>query len=203
MTMTNNLSGSEAILALGKQLCGSDFNISDELKLNIYKRVYENFASRIDVNSHGKGIALVGNIGVGKSTLMKIMHQLFRDTKASFYWMNATEFTDIMKERRQEDLKEVKDMYGKKFMCDLYIDDLGLGEVDIKKWGNAVNIISEILNERYELFVNTGIKTHFSSNLPYDSPGNKSLVDLYGDRIVDRLRQMCDREKWTGESLRK
>jgi DNA replication protein DnaC len=62
--------------------------------------------------------------------------------------------------------------------------------------------------DRYDLFVETGIKTHFSSNLPTrldkeKYPNQTTLVDIYGERVVDRIIQMCEIVIFKGESLRK
>jgi DNA replication protein DnaC len=199
--------GSEAVIKVGKTI-HADFDISDELIKSIYKQGYENFVNNLAPEIREKGIALVGSIGVGKSTLMRVLQTLFLETRSKFMWVNAIEFTDMIRERGIDSASEIKDMYGKNLKRDVYFDDLGMGSIDFKKYGNAINIVAEILLERYELFISSGIRTHFSSNLPLkvnkeNYPGVITLQDLYGDRIIDRLTEMCTKIAWKGTSLRK
>ena len=75
---------------------------------------------------------------------------------------------------------------------DLYIDDIGVA-VDVKRYGNTVNIITEILMERYNLFINSGFKTHLSSNLltsVLNESNSVTLKSVYGARILDRIIEM-------------
>lgn len=195
---------SEAIEYLGKTLY-KDFSIQKEPHYTIYKNVYENFASSLFENGM-KGILLIGMIGVGKSALMRIMQKLFKDTKSRFKWVGANEFKFILEEYS---VSEIMAMYGKNTDIDLYIDDIGIGaSSDYKKFGNSINIISEIIYERYELFLQSGIRTHISSNLPKNVdkvkfPNTDSLLEIYGERVTDRLNEMCETIVITGKSLRK
>ena len=96
-------------------------------------------------------------------------------------------------------------MYGFDLKCDLYIDDIGFS-VDVKRYGNTVNIITEILMERYDLFVSTGIKTHLSSNImtqiTNDIANKPTLKLMYGARIIDRMKEMCEIVTFKGKSQR-
>jgi DNA replication protein DnaC len=96
-------------------------------------------------------------------------------------------------------------MYGFDLKHDLYIDDIGFS-VDVKRYGNTVNIITEILMERYDLFVSTGIKTHLSSNIMThivnDINNKPTLKIIYGARIVDRIKEMCEVIIFKGNSQR-
>lgn len=137
--------------------------------------------------------------------MMRTFQVLFRETARRFRWVNCLDFKDML----EDDLKpsEIKFMYGKAFKCDLYIDDLGLGQTDFRKYGNVTNIIAEILFERDELFVAEGWRTHLSSNIPTTvhpslPPEVKSLERLYGDRVLDRIKQLDNLIQWTGKSLR-
>ena len=61
--------------------------------------------------------------------------------------------------------------------------------------------------ERYELFITSGFKTHLSSNLVTAIKNNTenlpTLEKVYGNRVLDRVKEMCDLITWKGESLRK
>lgn len=90
---------------------------------------------------------------------------------------------------------------------DLYIDDIGVSRIKSSKYGNNVNVISEILMDRYELFINEGWKTHISSNIPLSIKNNDknqpTLEDIYGIRVCDRIKEMCEVIYITSKSLRK
>jgi DNA replication protein DnaC len=196
--------GSEAIQIIGSKLY-RDFDISKEPRTTIYKTVYEKFLRRLEDYNSEKGLLLVGSIGVGKTAIMRIMQKLFKDSKSAFRWVNSYDLCDMVEE---SSVSEIKEIYGKSFLMDLYIDDIGIGNGTLQKYGNRINIISEVLIERYELFVESGIKTHLSSNLPTridkkKYPNVQTLEDLYGNRITDRINEMCENIIWKGESLRK
>ena len=58
--------------------------------------------------------------------------------------------------------------------------------------------------ERNKLFVETGIRTHFTTNLLInDEDADIDLLRLYGSRIIDREREMVNVINWVGGSLRK
>lgn len=197
------MKGSEAIQTLGISMY-DNFSIEQEPHFSAYKQVYENFVKKIKGDKN-KGLLLIGKVGVGKTALMKIMQRLFKDTDSRFKWVQANEFKYLFEEYSNN---EIMAMYGRDCSVDLYIDDIGIAGADYKKFGNSINIISEIIYERYDLFLDKGIRTHISSNLPIKIDKNKypnidTLSDLYGDRITDRLKEMCETLVIKGESLRK
>lgn len=198
------MTGSEAIQIMGSKLM-KDFDINSEPRLSIYRQVYENFMIGLEEGINNKGVMLIGSVGVGKSMLMKIMQKLFRESRREFKWLNCREIIDLLE---IYSVLEIKEFYGKSLKMDLYIDDIGVGNSIHNKYGNTTNIIADILMERSELFVIEGFKTHVSSNKPTalnkeEYPNIVTLETLYGDRIIDRLNQMCEKIVWKGDSLRK
>jgi DNA replication protein DnaC len=89
---------------------------------------------------------------------------------------------DIATEFHKEGFETIH-KYGsqKKILC---LDDLGV-EQNIKHFGNECNTIEEILLQRYDLLVNSGIITHATTNL-----NANELEGLYGIRVRSRLRSM-------------
>lgn len=202
--MVESISGSEAINIIGKKLV-EDFSIDKEPHYSVYKQVYENLIRSLDNTTRHKGVIIIGSIGVGKTMLMKVIQKLFKETERRFVWVNGYEFKDLLDD--DYTVPEIKQMYGKSLRSDLYIDDVGMNGADYKKFGNSVNIISDILIERYELFLSEGFRTHLSSNLPTylkDNPANlPTLEKIYGARVFDRIKEMCDLITIQGNSLRK
>lgn len=192
--------GSEAIELLGKQMY-EGFSIQNCYE--IYRQVYDIFVKGCNGENKGKGILVIGPIGVGKSAMMKILQRLFKDTVRKFRWVKSSDLRDMIEEYT---LPEIKEMYGKKCLYDLYIDDIGLAGSQ-KNYGNVVNVISEIIMDRYELFVESGYRTHFSSNLIDEIKDNinndATLETVFGARVVDRMKEMCEMIIWEGDSLRK
>lgn len=198
------MTGSEAIKILGNKLY-TGFDIDSEPQNSIYKKTYENFISGLNEENSGKGILLIGQIGVGKTAMMKIMQKLFKESARCFKWLTCNDLIEMMEHYT---VSEIKSYYGKDLKMDLYIDDVGMGNATYSKFGNTTNIISEILLERYDLFVKEKFKTHISSNRPTALDKTKypdiiTLEDMFGQRVVDRLREMCEVIVWKGESLRK
>lgn len=197
------MTGSEAIEYLGKQMF-ADFTFGDSV--GIYRQIYKKFVDGcLHPDKREKGILLVGDVGVGKTTSMRIFHRMFKDTERKFRWITSSTLNDMLSEYT---LLEIKEMYGKKCLCDLMIDDVGLVAAQ-KNYGNVVNVISEIIMERYEIFVSHGYRTHFTSNLmdrltPENNPENfPTLETILGSRVVDRMVEMCELIIWEGDSLRK
>lgn len=202
MVEIKKMSGSEKIEIIGKELYGDKFSIKDLKISNIYKQVYDKLVFGI-YNEMDKGFLITGSIGVGKSAMMKVIQRLFKDTQRRFKWVSGYELRDLSECMT---IREIKALYGSNLKCDLYIDDIGIS-VEVNRFGNNVNIISEIIMERYDLFVNSGYRTHLSSNviatMIKNDKNTPTLENIYGLRVLDRIKEMCDLIIWNGESLRK
>lgn len=138
-----------------------------------------------------KGIAIVGNYGVGKSTLIKCIKQMPKDCglylhNGYTHYLDASQFaTDY-----QESGIEVFDRWKNKEV--LFIDDVG-EEPQVKYYGNGYPIIAQLLKYRYE----KRLITHITSN---KSPAE--LGTLYGEGVKDRLKEMFNFFWWGGQSKR-
>ena len=186
---------------LGKEMYGDTFSIEDKEVFKSYEKVYS-ILLKNHFGKSKKGVLIIGGIGVGKTAIMKIMQRVFKDSKSRFRLVNAYELKDLSE---LYTISQIKEMYGFDLKSDLYIDDIGFS-VDVKRYGNTVNIITEILMERYDLFVSTGIKTHLSSNImtqiTNDIANKPTLKLMYGARIIDRIKEMCEIVTFKGKSQR-
>lgn len=221
----DTITGYEAILQLGKNLYdkqlkedGKEFTISDNL-VEPYRKVFNNFTDSLNNACIHRGVLLIGGKGLGKTSLMRIMHILFKDTTRRFRYITAQKLILMLDEFK---LSELIDYFTVEYPSDLYIDDIAIKKIDdVKKWGNSINIISELIHARYDLFVSKGYKTHLSSNIPpnidtkaiaekfKDNPevlnkmmNTATLIDVYGERVVDRIKEMNELIIFQGESLR-
>ncbi len=194
---------SELIISIGKQF-EPNFNLSENTLFETYRSVYDIFSRSLRVKSaKSKGVILLGGVGTGKTLLMRIFQLLLRNTNRSFRWCTATDLKDLVEEFGAV---KAKQLYGKDLKCDLYLDDIGVISASFMRYGNATNILAELVLERYELFINEGYKTHFSSNLPLITPPNSkdpSIQKILTERAYDRLREMCAVVSVNGKSLRK
>lgn len=146
-----------------------------------------------------KGLLISGKIGSGKTTAMR----LFKN-----YKMIASRH--IIREFNIDGMK-ILDKYGRYSFkrtttnaCDyekpitMCFDDLGLEDTNSKLYGNSANVMADIFLDRYDMFQNYGMITHAITNLDVDN-----LKEIYGDRMVDRFKEMMNLIICPGASLRK
>lgn len=77
---------------------------------------------------------------------------------------------------------------------DIVIDDVGSSDNSVNEFGTIHNLLSYVIDQRLEC---DGL-THFTTNLTPEQ-----LLATYGQRIVDRMTEMCTRVVIEGQSLRK
>lgn len=136
-----------------------------------------------------KGILLMGNVGSGKSLIMRI----FWESQLRRFGLKTCR--QISKEYANGGYKAVE-KYGDKAVhlktnqdivkAHLCLDDLG-SEKNEKFYGNESNVLAELIQDRYDHFVKHKLITHFTTNL---TPEELSIA--YGDRVISRLNQMCN-----------
>jgi len=160
-------------------------------------RVMPSIARRcIDIYDTGewsdarKGVALLGNIGTGKTILMKYMAYLFDVAVFSIPNLATIYSTDGPEDfwARVTD----KTYVGK----DMILDDVG-AEQDTKRYGVAFPIV-DLIYRRYDIWKASGHRLWLSSNLT-----GAEISQRYGPRIADRLKEMCHVIPAIGPSMRK
>jgi len=162
--------------------------IFDESNKAILRKLMQYFL-RIESENQSlkKGICLSGNVGTGKSEIMRIFQQLLKGSPLSFKFATAD---------------AVGDYYAKTGNIDKYMignwcfDELGF-ENDKSHFGNRMNVMSKVIMNRYS--GGLGLYTHFTTNLnfsqimqKYDNDGNC--------RISSRLQEMCNFIEFARES---
>jgi hypothetical protein len=63
-------------------------------------------------------------------------------------------------------------------------DDLG-SENTLRHFGNSCNVMAEIIQSRYDLYISCKMITHITTNLHADG-----IEQAYGDRVRSRMREM-------------
>jgi len=145
----------------------------------------------INENSLGKGLLLIGECGTGKTLISKTIHKMFlKVPKRAFGYVNSN---NVVKEYD----KKGEDGILKYMTGEWYFDDFG-SEDKGKFYGKEQEIFKSILEARYDLFIDKGIKTYLSTNL---DPA--AMKKRYGDRVYSRINEMFNIIIIGGEDRRK
>lgn len=127
----------------------------------------------------GKGLLLMGQKGSGKTLLMRSLSASI-DPSLRFETHNTRKVTSAYNCNGDKGLEPYL------IKRHMMFDDLG-DERKGQHYGDRVEVMSLIIQERYELFIDHGIQTHFTTNL---SP--KEIEDRYGERSYSRLRHQVN-----------
>lgn len=153
-----------------------------------------------------KGVMLQGPCGTGKTELMKCLQLWVDNTPRRF---RIADCRDIQKEAIKNGfealVKYTKNSYnfknnahhrdnGSITYC---FDDFGAENIS-KFYGNEVNVMLELIQDRYREFEDTGMKTHGTTNLR----DGDLIEEKYDKRVRDRLRQMFNFVELGGKTFR-
>jgi hypothetical protein len=152
--------------------------------------------------SFDKGLYMGGNVGVGKTTLMRLFQ---RNRRQVFTVQNAKAIADMFEVQGQESMSQfvecpelpsndVENFY--QSTMGLCIDDMGTETLKIH-YGNKKNVIGDLVELRYSKG-NIGTLLHITTNLTGDQ-----LSNFYGVRVASRLRQCMNVIDFMGEDRRK
>jgi DNA replication protein DnaC len=179
-------------------LCLSgEFKITESNMETIKQLIYYALEDKKFNGNLKKGICLYGPKGVGKSIMLKTLNTMVTDTQSFkidniislggyFAQIGDAMFNDI------KSLNRVSGTINHR-MC----NDLGR-EIDKSMYmGNTEDVGARYIFERYEIFQNHRVKTHFTTNLDSDQ-----LLKRYGNLNHDRLKEMCNLIYVGGESHR-
>jgi DNA replication protein DnaC len=171
----------KAFMASSESVC-ADFKATEQMRQNLNDLC--TYFLGLDGNlSLNKGVYLVGDYGVGKSTLMKI----FRQWLADWWPFSGNGFMITSVEEIIEHYKKENNL--DKFTANtnedkwpdprhLLINEFGK-ELKDKIYGTEANhVMDNVMMLRYDLFQNSGKLTHITSNsMPHSD--NKALMDRY------------------------
>lgn len=170
-----------------------DYKIEDSEK---YRNLVKYFAGEAGELDPEKGLLINGGTGSGKSKFFSVMQQSLLNLRASAY--RIVSCIDVEQSIRMESMGVESNPYqhfNHGVMC---FDDLGTESSETVIYGNRVNVMSEILQLRYNSFQNKGVKTHITTNLLMSE-----IEKRYGTRISDRISEMCNIVIFSWESFRK
>jgi DNA replication protein DnaC len=144
-----------------------------------------------------KGILLLGPVGSGKTRMMNTLREMCRHNKRYFRTVSCQHFSNEYLKHGVEamyEFSEMEDPEGNFFrFC---YDDLG-SEYEINYYGNKMLLMQAVIDDLYRRFCDNGVIYHFSGNLDV-----KTLLERYGERFIDRLREMTEFVHLGGTSFR-
>ena len=144
-----------------------------------------------------KGLMLYGDVGTGKTMLLRLLGLPVR--RAAWYvreWQEQPtrhDFDAVVYGAYRSGQCVVTAAEG---MPRMVIDDLG-GEPAGMRYGERCEVLGQVLCDRYDHWQQTGARTFVTSNCEW-----QAILDRYGARVTDRLREMCAVIEFRGESAR-
>ena len=175
----------------------------DERNKNILLALYDYAWLKGGMLDFSKGLLLWGELGTGKSTLLRgLRHYCGKINKMcfgcnnehiGFRFTSAIEIALLYAEKGMNGIAQFTD---REYMGNLAIDELGREPTDSKHYGTNINVIQTILQLRYE--VRREHITHVTTNLNPDVDFGR----MYGDYIADRVKEMFNVIEIKGASRR-
>lgn len=181
--------------------------IFNETNKEIFNNLFHYFNNSIETNYNlNKGIALIGSIGSGKTTIMRIFQKyihLFPEIHENCYRITSmNEILSNIMDNKNDILtyNMTLDSRGGSFKNPLNICINEFGAIEnIKIYGSdAMKIFENFMMIRYEIFQEYGKKTHITSNLI-----GKQLQDIFNHILIDRFNEMFEMIPLNLKSFRK
>lgn len=145
-----------------------------------------------------KGIMIFGNPGSGKSMLFRILKECLQSKKIftcedgsqlmekDFFLKTNFHTCEHMAKFYMLKGDPGLNIFGKNSTNNICFDDLGSEEMRCY-YGNKKEVMADLINERYDLFLQIGLKSHFTTNLSPDL-----IEKRYSSRVRSRLKHMCN-----------
>lgn len=166
-----------------------EFNDPAIKSLCYYASQDESFELIEEGYSHKKGLILIGPVGCGKTTLLKLLQKnSFNPYRFISCRKVANDYAEFghsaigTYSAVQEVTKHEWFGHSNVGYC---FDDLGT-EGEKKNFGNQLNVMAEIILNRYDNIPEKR-KTHFTTNLSADE-----MLKIYGERAFSRMREMLN-----------
>lgn len=134
-----------------------------------------------------RGVALIGNPGTGKTVAIGLLSYY-----GEIHILQAAEFAQVFAAGGEQAAVQLMRENSERAII---IDDLG-AEREVQSFGNA-SPMADWLQRRYASWQRGGPDTHIVTNL-----SSAEMKTRYGDRVLDRLYEMCIVIPIFGDSLR-
>ncbi|MDG4945113.1 hypothetical protein NMK71_01685 [Weeksellaceae bacterium KMM 9713] len=157
------------------------FKLVVDYFLNNPQFIHSRFIKNYDKGDLYKGLYIYGNCGIGKTLSFKTINAIAQKNSL-FYsrlWFHVSSALDIVSYHNSEGDKSLLKLYN----GNLYIDDLG--SEDIGNYFGKKEVLTQVLEKRYRLFTEKGLRTYITSNI-----NPVEFKERYGVRLYDRMLEM-------------
>ncbi len=142
-------------------------------------------------------LLLAGNMGTGKSVFLRAICSVIgtnMNAATGFGWATPEVWTAL---RLSKESSEEREKLANRAV--MVIDDIGTEPRTMKDYGTETAPFAELVLQAYERAQTSDLPILImATNL-----NASELSQRYGDRVIDRLREMCEFVTFTGESFRK
>jgi DNA replication protein DnaC len=153
------------------------FNVYDEAPLVAAKRRVDKFIRNYKA---GKGLLLMGSVGVGKTHLAVGIIKCLCEQKVRCKFWDINEWLDQLRDSYNEDPEESRSLLEHVKCVDfLVLDDLGAQRIT----DHTTDRLFDVINARYLAKLSTVITTNITKS---------QISATYGERVWSRLFAMCD-----------
>ena len=141
--------------------------------------------------SRKRWLLLAGNVGTGKTTLSAAIRMTLHYYGVPCKMFRASDFPALFLDNAELTQRQI--LRGE--WCEvLLLDDIGVEQADIKFYGNVIQPFVKIVEERYDRRLPLVVSTNLTS---------AEIGERYGQRTLDRIREMSVGIKYDGQSYRK
>ena len=142
-------------------------------------------------SSRKRWLLLAGNVGTGKTTLSAAIRNTLHYYGVPCKMFRASDFPALFLDNAELTQRQI--LRGE--WCEvLLLDDIGVEQADIKFYGNTIQPFVKIVEERYDRRLPLVVSTNLTS---------AEIGERYGQRTLDRIREMSVGIKYDGQSYRK
>jgi DNA replication protein DnaC len=141
-------------------------------------------------------LLLLGSVGTGKTVTLTALYEHFRRYGRRPEVLGCGRVVEgamLDSARSIARYSGYEDLLGYMECRVLLIDDFGVEPTSVKSYGTACSSVAEVLYERYERRSPTIISTNLSV---------AEISERYGERLYDRLCEVCDRILFSFKSFR-
>lgn len=187
----------------------------DKAKEEIIKNAVEQIIARYfdteSILSPNKGLLLFGDVGCGKSTLIRSLAKfdllLRLITRNDMYTFDKIDEGNYYSSCKREALHYQStgsdDFKHNLLYANMTFDELGREPLMCYRYKNEIKFMEAIICDRYDVFIkrkstNNQLVTNFTTNLL-----QSKIFEVYGEHVNDRLVEMCEIIEFNGISKRK
>jgi DNA replication protein DnaC len=142
------------------------------------------------------GLLICGKCGNGKTTLMRAVCRAInllnlKDTYGEDWTVQSISAKQLARMSKQRDLYDkYKAIFRAKMVA---VDDVGFEPCEVLDFGNVVNPVIDLMEQRYDEQLFTMLTTNLTP---------EQIKERYGERISDRFNEMMRKIVFTNASFR-